>query len=351
MTPRSRAGVKSVTPINRPDPGVTTLSDVKPEKVKWLWPGYLPAGKLVIVDGDPSTGKSTLMMDLAARVSTGAKWPDGSPGKRGGAGVLLLSAEDGLSDTIVPRLMAADGDPTKVHALTEVPDGHGGNRPPSLPIDLPRIETLIKKNKVALMVVDVLMAYLGADSYRDQSVRSVFSPLSAMAERTGCTIIMIRHVTKGSNKKNSLYRGSGSIGIVGAVRAGYLLYRDPGDEDRRILRTTKNNLAPEAPARAYRLEDVPEFGCARVEWEPAPVLDIDLDARARAERDEAVDFLIGYLETRGGEASRVDVMANATGAGFSAATTKRAKDRAGIRHRSEGFPRQTIWYLPDFKKK
>ncbi len=110
------------------------LSDVDPERVRWLWPGRLPLGKLVVLDGDPGVGKSTLALDIAARLSTGRGWPDGGTCPPGG--VLILSAEDGLADTIRPRLDAAGGDPTRVHALTEVryvgEDGQLRARPPTL---------------------------------------------------------------------------------------------------------------------------------------------------------------------------------------------------------------------------
>jgi hypothetical protein len=100
--------------------GATTvrLSDVEPERVDWLWFGRLPLGKIVVLDSDPSVGKSTCAVDCAARVSTGIDWPDGAPNRVGA--VLLLSAEDGLADTIRPRLDAADGDPANVCALTEI---------------------------------------------------------------------------------------------------------------------------------------------------------------------------------------------------------------------------------------
>src|ERR671917_1290149 len=94
------------------------LSEVEPEHVEWLWPGRLPLGKLAVLDGDPGLGKSALTLDLAARVSAGLELPDG--GRSGPAGVVLLSAEDGLEDTIRPRLDAAEGDPSRVAALTLV---------------------------------------------------------------------------------------------------------------------------------------------------------------------------------------------------------------------------------------
>jgi AAA domain-containing protein len=338
------------------DTTVRTLADIPAERVVWLWPGRLPLGKLVVLDGDPSTGKSTLTLDLAARVSTGTAWPDGAPGTTP-AGVLLLSAEDGLADTIVPRLTAADADLTRVHALTEVAvtddDGEARHVPPSLPRDVPVIEKVIREHRVRLVVIDVLMAYLSGkvDSHRDQDVRGVLHQLAAMAERTGCTVVLVRHLNKAGGS-NALYRGGGSIGIVGAARAAYLVARDPEDADRRILAVTKLNLAAEPPSLAYRLVPDSALGCAWVKWEDGPVehtattlLRPSVDDQDRTERDEAADWLTDYLIGNGGTAPRKDILRAARAAGYSEATLKRAKNRAGVHHASEGFPRQTLWSI------
>ncbi len=347
----------STPPPVEPSATVQTLADVPAERVAWLWPDRLPLGKLVVLDGDPSTGKSTLTLDLAARVSTGTRWPDGAPGTTP-AGVLLLSAEDGLADTIVPRLAAAGADLGRVHALTDVPsvdeDGEVRRVPPSLPRDVPVIEKVVTEKNIKLVVVDVLMAYLAGkiDSHRDQDVRGVLHQLAAMAERTSCTVVLVRHLNKAGGG-NALYRGGGSIGIVGAARAAYLVARDPEDADRRILAVTKLNLATEPPSLAYRL--VPDFalGCARVEWEDGPVehtattlLRHPVDDQDRTERDEAANWLTDYLIGNGGTAPRKDILRATRAAGYSEATLKRAKDAAGVSHTSEGFPRQTIWSLP-----
>ncbi|MCU1612775.1 MAG: hypothetical protein JWO98_315 [Frankiales bacterium] len=344
-------------PVIPPSATVQTLADVAPERVSWLWPGRLPLGKLVVVDGDPSTGKSTLTLDLAARVSTGSPWPDGADNSPP-AGVLLLSAEDGLADTIVPRLTVAGADLSRVHALTDVPsvdeDGELRRIPPSLPRDIPTMEKIVAEKKVALVVIDVLMAYLNGkvDSHRDQDVRGVLHQLATMAERTNCTVMLVRHLNKAGGG-SPLYRGGGSIGIVGAARAAYLVARDPEDEARRIFAVTKCNIAIEPPSLAYRLVGDDTFGCARIEWEDGPVehtaaslLRGPVDDDERTERDEAAGWLLGFLADSGGTAARKDVAKAARSAGYSEATLKRAKDKAGVRHESAGFPRQTVWSIP-----
>lgn len=336
-------------------PSVITLSNVTPERVSWLWDGRLPAGKLVVIDGDPSTGKSTLTLDLAAHVSTGKPWPDGATCRVGD--VLLLSAEDGLADTIAPRLVAAGANARHVHALTEVPmrndDGEVRMVPPSLPRDIPTIKAIIARHKIKLVVVDVLMAYLnsGVDSHRDQDVRGVLHQLSAMAEASGCTIVLIRHLNKAGGS-NALYRGGGSIGIVGAARAAFLVARDPEDEGRRIFAVTKSNLAVEPPALAYRLVDDPRVGCARVEWEAgtvdytaASLLRLPDSDEDRTESGEAADWLVDLLETNGGSMSRKDITKAARVEGYSEKVLKTARTKAGVAAERVGFPSTTVWSI------
>ena len=144
-------------------PKITLLSDVTPEQVRWLWPGYIPLGKLTVIDGDPGNGKSTVMCDIAARVSTWRAMPDGtSSDLEGPAGVVLLSAEDGPADTIRPRLDAAAADVARV-ALLEC--AVSGERERGITLaDLDHIEAAIATVNAALVVVDPLMAFLGGDT-------------------------------------------------------------------------------------------------------------------------------------------------------------------------------------------
>ena len=335
-------------------PTLVTLSDVEPERVSWLWPGRLPAGKLVVLDGDPAVGKSTVSVTLTAHVTTGEDWPDGSPCPAGN--VLVLSAEDGLADTIRPRLDAAGADPSRVHALTELRyvDEDGNSRSRSVTLaDVASIEQAVTQHTVRLVVVDVLMAYLPGrvDSHRDQDIRTVLSELAAMAERTGCCVLLLRHLNKATGG-NPLYRGGGSIGIVGAARAAMLAAVDPDDDTRRILAVTKSNLAAMPPALAYRLTDSPEHGCARVEWlgetehRAADLLGRQEDDDERTERDEAVEWLLDYLTDRGGQAKAGDAIKAAAVDGINKTTLHRARKRAGIASEKDGLHGGWMWRRP-----
>jgi hypothetical protein len=334
------------------------LSDVQPERIDWLWPGYLARGKLHVIDGDPGLGKSTLTADLAARITTGAPWPDAQPGCLP-AGVVLLSAEDGLADTIRPRLDAADADVERVVALTGVryldPDaGEVLERMPVLPRDIGRIRYAVQQVGATLVVIDPLMAYLGSDinSYRDQDVRRGLAPLARMAEDCGAAVILVRHLTKGGGP-NAIYRGGGSIGIIGAARIGYTVVRDPDDDGRVIVAGTKANIAVMPPSLAYRLVSVPEHGCARVEWDTGPVsyTAVDLLAAAtespdeRGERRDAVDWLRCYLIDQGGCAAVAEIMKAAKAEGISERTVRRARVSIGATIQRGGFPSRSDWQL------
>jgi hypothetical protein len=249
----------------KPVPILVRVSSVQPEPVKWLWRPWLPDGCLSVLDGDPGLGKSTLTLDLAARVTRGWVMPPGSGGGPVPPGtVLLLSAEDSLPHTIRPRLDAAGADSDRVDYLKAVHFG-GRSRPPILPGDLKLVADVIKDRAVRLMIVDPLMAFLGDDhdAHKDQDIRRCLHPLSVLAEQLGVAILLLRHLNK-LNGGAALYRGGGSIGITGAARAALVVGRDPDDPDTRVLAMNKSNLGPMPSSLAYRLE--PDGDTTKVGW-------------------------------------------------------------------------------------
>lgn len=283
------------------------LSDLQPETVKWLWRGRVPFAKLTVLDGDPGLGKSTMTLDIAARVTRGELMPDGSMGDRDGPrSVLLLSAEDGVRDTVLPRLAALGADLGRVLSLEEVPGPDSKGQMPAIPRDLEIIESLIRDNDVGLVVVDPLIAFLGDSSetntWRDQDIRRALGPAAAMLERTGAAMLMVRHLNKGSGTGNPIYRGGGSIGIIGAARSGLLVSKDPDDDTglRRILAPTKANLSAPAKALAYRMESA-DNGSVTVVWlgetdhTAVGLLAEPLPADERGALNDAIEFLRGEL--------------------------------------------------------
>src|SRR5215204_422737 len=322
--------------------GGTLLSEVEPERVEWLWPGRLPFGKLAVLDGDPGLGKSVVTLDVASRVSAGLELPDGRPCEA--AGVVLLSAEDGLRDTIRPRLDGAGADPDRIVALSTVVEVKGGERVVSLTRDLPIIEGAIERVGAGLVIVDPLMAFLSekTDSYKDQDIRRALAPLAALAERTRAAILIVRHLNKAAGG-NTLYRGGGSIAIIGAARSGLVIAQDPEDSERRILAANKHNLSRTAPSLAFNIETAPN-GAARVSWRgtstlsAGDILKEPTDPEQKSALFEAKEFLSQELEDGSVPAEQVEKDARA--AQVSMRTLKRAKRELGVRSRKQG----DVWY-------
>jgi len=329
------------------------LSGVEPEEVEWLWPSWLALGKLALIDGDPGLGKSAATLDLAARVSVGEVFPDGAECEA--AGVVLLSAEDGLRDTIRPRLDAAGADVTRILALATVPDENGHDRLLSIPEDIPLIEKGIERVGARLVVVDPLMAFLSGEtnSHRDQDVRRALAPLAGLAERTGACVLVVRHLNKAPGN-NPLYRGGGSIGIIGAARMAFVVGKDPQDDNRRVLATTKNNLARPPRSLMFTLEEA-ESGAVRVNWlgesevSAKDLLATPQDQEHADARSEAVEFLNDVLAD--GPMPASDIIRDAEDAGIAEKTLRRAKKHLGVMAYREGEAGKRgagrwLWKLP-----
>ncbi len=262
---RPSAGSASSAPSTVAATRTVRLSDVLPEQVQWLWDGRIPRGMLTLVDGDPGLGKSTATLDIAARVTTGARMPFDRQPPAQAADVILMTAEDHLGATIRPRLDAARADTHRVHAIVAMPQPGDPDAPATLaPNDILRLEEVIVAHHAGLVIVDPLMAYLPSDvdSHRDQDVRRVLRVLAAVAERTGAAIVIVRHLRKGGG--SAMYRGAGAVGITGAARSVMLVAPDPEDDDARMIAATKSNLGVLAPTLRWRLVDA--GGVARVEW-------------------------------------------------------------------------------------
>ena len=268
LPPSKQANPEPPPALSYEAPGFL-LSEVETQPIDWLWPKRIPLGKITILDGDPGMGKSLLAVSVAASVSTGRSMPGGTPGKQGG--VILIAPEDSAGDTIRPRLQAAGGDPSRVLLLNTLVTLDEKkikiyDRPISLSHDLDVLEERIKQMNAVLLILDPLTAVLGKsiDQSRDQDVREVFTPLAQLAERTGCAILIIRHLSK-VGTANLLYRGAGSIGIIAVARLALIVAPHPTAANKRILATTKNNLSEQAINIAYRIEKN-EAGVPYIQW-------------------------------------------------------------------------------------
>jgi len=287
---------------------VRLAADVEPAAVRWLWPGYVPLGKLAFLDGDPGLGKSLITLDLAARVTRGRPMPDGGRSDlTGPASVIILAAEDDAGDTIVPRLVAAGADLSRVVLWEAVPDANGGDTLPEFPTDAGLLLHLILEHRAALVVVDPVMAHLAdhVDTRSDQQVRRALLPLKEAAEQTDAAVLCVRHLNK-TPGGNPLYRGGGSIAFIGLARAGLMVGPDPDDETRHVLASTKSNLGPRPASLAYRVVADAD-GVPSIRWEGT----VSLTARdlLRQEREPSPERqqVLAYVKGAGRPVGPKDV--------------------------------------------
>ncbi len=233
---------------------VICLSDVCVQPVQWLWPGRLAAGKASLLDGDPDQGKSLLTLDWTARLTTARPMPDGFTPLEP-CSVLLLGREDGLEDTVVPRLRAAGADLTRIHRLEATVDPLGRQRPVSFPRDCDALRETLHETRARLVVVDPFTAFLdeSVSSLNEQMARRALEPLIRIGKEANATILLVRHFTKRYRTAPALHRGGGAIGIIGMARTGFLVGRDPDDTGLQLLAASKNNLGPLPPTLAYRV--------------------------------------------------------------------------------------------------
>lgn len=255
------------------DPKLVCIGNVAPQQVSWLWPGRVPLGRLTLLVGRPGEGKSFLTAYMAAQVSLGANWPDGTPCPCGSA--ILMSAEDDPGDTLRPRLDALGADVQKIHYLEGVirTDQSG---PQEQAISLTDIEAIEKALQATpdckLVIVDPIGSYLGSgtDAHRDNEVRAMLAPLADLARKYDAAVVLVAHRRKstGSHADDLVL---GSRAFTGIARSVLHLASDPNDGDRRLLVAGKNNLAQKPDGLAFKIDGQP----ARIEWEEDPV---DMDA-------------------------------------------------------------------------
>ena len=353
--PRQQGGGAKVTPAAVPVAGVLA-SDVERQPIRWIWPGRLARGETTLLDGDPGLGKSTLFCDLAARITTGRPMPgEEKPLRDGPGGVVLVTTEDSPSHTIRPRLDAAGADPSKVRIVQSVPtkndDGSWSEkeRVPILPDDLPVLKATAKNVDADLLVIDPLFAHLSGEvnTFKDSDVRSALAPLSAFAEEAGLAVVVIRHLNKRSGG-SALYRGGGSIGIIGAARLAFAFGEDPENAGHLVLAPNKVNLGKMPPSLELCLQDSPgESEVACVKWLGTSDLSAqDLFNAKQKEPDspalsEAKDFLREHL--CGGPQRASEMYDAAEEAGIKKDTLKRARRELATAERTGGVGDSGYW--------
>lgn len=294
------------------------MRDVEVESVSWLWYPFIPYGKVTIIQGDPGEGKTTLVLQIIARLTKGESIIDEK--EKPPINVIYQTAEDGLADTIKPRLLSADADCSKVLVIDD--------RDTPLTMRDVRLEQAIVETNAKLVVLDPIQGFLGADvdMHRANEIRPIMKHISELAEKYKCAIILIGHMNKCSVGK-SAYRGLGSIDFQAAARSVLIVGRIKDEPKVRVVCQTKSSLAPEAKAVAFRLNEETGF-----EW--IGELDIMADDLLSGtvkgtKKQEAMDFLENLLAY--GQMAQTEITELARQNGISDKTLRNAKDELKIK--------------------
>lgn len=348
----------AIEPETTPADDVTLLcmNDIEMKPVVWMWEERIACAKLNVLAGDAGLGKSQTTANLAAIISTGGYFPDSdTPAIKGN--VIFLSAEDDPADTIKPRLMAAGADVTRVYILdaikTKSREGKEGIRNFDLSEDIERLAATIEKvGNVRLVVIDPISAYMGGtDSHNNADMRGLLAPLSAMAARHGAAILLVTHLNKSQNP-DIMARVMGSIALIAAARAGFVVVKDTKEPDTRYFLPIKNNIGNDREGFAYHIETVvlsDEITTSKIVWHEGAVdahkiLHPEPEVKPTA-TNGAKEFLQEILSQ--GAVSAKEVFENAEAAGYSKSSIQRARARAGAKTRKKGMEEGWEWFIPE----
>ena len=328
---------------DEPNLKLINMEQVEVEKIDWLLYPFIPFGKVTIVQGDPGEGKTTMVLQIIAKLTKGeAVLPSGSDEPALEAktvdlepvNVIYQTAEDGLGDTIKPRLLSAGADCSRVMVIDD--------NDQALTMMDARLEEAIIKTKARLVVLDPIQGFLGAavDMHRANEIRPLMKRIAVLAEKYHCAIILIGHMNKNSNGKSS-YRGLGSIDFQAAARSVLIVGRIKDEPEIRVVCHVKSSLAPEGKSIAFRLDKDTGF-----EWIGEYDISADdlLSGNNRGQKiHEAKEFLKEILVS--GSVAQTKVAEEAESRGIKKKTLWNAKKELEIE--SVKIGNQWFWMLPE----
>lgn len=330
---------ETINPIDK-KPDIKWFKDIKLEPLKWLWPNRIPLGKISLLVGDPGIGKSLLSLYIAAQVSTGRPWADCSTSNKPGS-VVILTAEDDLSDTVGIRLKAAGANMGKVCTINAIVEKDKSRNLYNLTKDVDvLIKTIQAIPDVKLVIIDPITAYMeGKNENKNAEVREYLNPLSDLARVADISIIGISHFNKNQMTQAAAYRVLGSIGFTAAVRAVWLVHQDPNNEINRFFVPLKGNLSKNPTGLSYTFVSVSvstPYGLAdsvccafssETIYTTAEQLMAPKDKRS-PRRDTAADWLKKYLAD--GPKFADAILKEALEAGHSERTLRTVKSKLAI---------------------
>ncbi len=330
------------------------MDSITMQPIEWLWPERIACGKISIIAGNPGLGKSQITTALAAVVTTGGRWPDGSECTKQGS-VIFLSAEDDPADTIKPRLIAAGADVKRCSLLNasikEGTDRKQRIRGFDLSKDVQRLSSVLRQHDdVRLLVIDPISAYLGkTDSHNNAEIRGALEPLSKMASEHNVAIVLLTHLNK-STHQEPIERIIGSIGLIAAARAGYIVLKDKKREERRYFLPVKNNIGVDNTGFAYCVEGKDlgnNINTSFVKWESDLVDAHEILNPSEEVKPTATNGASAFLQEQlsGGAKPANEIFELGESLKFSKSTLQRAANRLLVVRRKMGFDHGWYWAL------
>ena len=318
------------------------MEDVVSKEVEWLWYPYIPYGKITIIEGDPGEGKTTLVLKLAAALSRGLPLPCDDDKEYEPIHIIYQTAEDGIEDTIKPRLEKAGADCSMIRVIDET------DKELSMTDD--RLEQAIIETGARLIILDPIQAYIGAtvDMHRANEIRPVLKHLGIIAEKHNCAIILIGHMNKASGSK-STYRGLGSIDIQATARSVLLVARLRDKPNIRIMAHDKSSLAPAGDAIGFEMTEDNGMVCIGPYDITIDELLSGNEGRGKKKLDIAENFIKEYFGSNKVIPSN-EIMMEAAKRSIKRNTLLSAKKKLGITSDKEKAEDGTIywtWIMPE----
>lgn len=319
----------------KPKLRLINMEDVAVEQVEWLLYPFIPYGKITIILGDPGEGKTTMVLQIISRLSKGEDiFGEERENVIQPVNVIYQTAEDGLGDTIKPRLLAAGADCSKVLVIDDT------EQPLTMLDD--RLEQAIIKTNARLVVLDPIQSFLGADvdMHRANEIRPLMQHISILAEGYHCAFILVGHMNKNSNGKPS-YRGLGSIDFQAAARSVLIVGRVKDEPETRVVCHVKSSLAPEGKSIAFRLEEDTGFT-----WIGEYDISVDdlLSGGGKGQKTKDAEKFLQEMLAKGAIEHSM-IVEEAESQGIKAKTLRNAKKVLGIRSIKMGD--RWSWMLPD----